>query len=112
MNPYRDALRKKKFEGFPVDEQLEEEQQAAATGDAAPSIREGEMANSQEVAALGEMDESLPLNEEDLSTFVENAEATPGIEDLTSEEVFGVSAPMGRPKTLTERVQQSLKKRK
>lgn len=113
MNPYRDALRKKKFDGLPNEELLQEEQQAAAGGDAAPSIYEGDMANSQEVASLGEMaDEQLPIGEEDMNIYVENAQATPGIEDLTSEEVFGVSAPLGRPKSLTERVQQSLKKRK
>lgn len=116
MNPYRNALRQKKFEGLkiqdvPLDEEIMRED--AAGGDCAPEVMDDpSMANTDEVAMLGEMESEMPLGEDDLSTFVENAQGTPDIQDMTSEEIFGVSAPEGKPRSLRDRVQQSLKKRK
>lgn len=117
MNPYRNALRQKKFEGLKIQEApLDEEtmREDAAGGDSAPEVMDDpSMANTDQVAMLGEMEsEELPLTEEDLSQFVENAEATPDITEMTSEEIFGAPAPEGRPRSLRDRVQQSLKKRK
>ena len=114
-NPYLDALRRKKFEQMQVTPEVDMEQmeQDANNGDGAPMVLEGEMAEAPELAALGEMQGGYPIQDADVDQFIQNAEATPGLEPVTAEQVFGTDViPEGKPKSIKDRVLQGLKGRK
>jgi hypothetical protein len=118
-SPYKAALRKKKFEGLqhqePVNPAMDQEEmtQAASNGDYAPEITDDpEMELAPEMAQLGQMDSEMQINDEEAMQFASDAQATPGIQDLTAEEVFGVSSPTGHGGLREKAMQQSMKKKR
>jgi hypothetical protein len=111
MNPYKMALRKKRFEQYQQDPEAEEA--AVQAGDYAPEVTDTPMSEEpMEMAALGPMESEQPISDDSAMEFVQSANETPGIDDLTVEEVFGTQIPMGQPKTLRDRVMQQMKKKR
>ncbi len=114
MRAYLNALRQKKLEGL--------EEQPEASGSAPEVLDDPLMAMNDAPAELGQMDSEMqdlgPMMEEGqvisddaAMDYVDRAQATPDIKDLTSEEVFGVSAPVGPAKTLREKAMQGLRRK-
>ncbi len=120
MNPYQNALRKKKFEGLTVEitpigeaSQREEMEQMAANGDAAPEVLDDNQPEPQ-MAQLGHMEseeltEDLPISDQAAKEFTQKAEATPGLKE---EDVFGTSLDFkGPPKSLREKARVNMRKK-